>query len=210
MPRSSTSFPARPTEWAGFWPDLWLTRNNPICAAGNSNDTFSPQFTAHGPQSSGRRFIVFWGRAPTFIQAAVDWQLWTGDRGPATVDCGLVIGAVPFLVAGLLRVRLHGRQLSERVHPPDAAGDEHRHAAVALPALPVLHPVVSQRPAGHVAGPARPVQKLRRADFTALLHRGTADGRDFFELLAGFRQRVTDPRHPLHHFSRRPDCGHVH
>ena len=101
----------------------------------------------------------------------------------------LGVGAISFLVVGFLCVRLHGRQFSERVHPPDAAGNEHRHAAVALSALPVLHPVVSQRPAGDVAGAARPVQKLRRADFAALLHRRTADGCDVFGLLAGFRQQ---------------------
>ena len=40
------------------------------------------------------------------------------------MDCGLVAGAVSFLVAGFFRVWLHCRQFFERVHLPDAAGHE--------------------------------------------------------------------------------------
>jgi hypothetical protein len=55
-------------------------------------------------------------------------------------------------------------------------GIEHRLAAVALPALQIFDSVLPEHSARDVARIARSLQKLRRADFAALFHRGTAHG----------------------------------
>src|SRR5271170_330782 len=115
----------------------------------------------------------------------------------------------------LLRARLHRRQFSERVHLSDAAGLERRLAAVALSALQILNSVLPERPARDVALARRQMQKLPRADFTALLHRGTAHRRGVFKLLAEIRRRessiaIARSRVGLRHFSRRADLRDVH
>ena len=91
---------------------------------------------------------------------------------------------------------LHCRQLSERLHLPDAAGIERRLAAVALPALQIRDPVLPEHSARDVAYAARPLQKLRRAHLVALLHCGTAHGRGV-PWLAGWHSaiRITRCRH---------------
>ena len=93
----------------------------------------------------------------------------------------------------LLCARLHRRQLPERLHLPDAAGLERRLAAVALPALQILDPVLPEHAAADVADAARQMQKLRRAHLAALLHRGTVDRRGVSRLLAAIRRSS----HPL-------------
>ena len=126
-------------------------------------------------------------------QGAKAFEIWTGQPAPVAVMRRAVegkrlwafdtifnphnwaAGAVSFLVAGVLRVRLHRRQFPECLHLPDAAGLERRLAAVALSALQILHSVLPERAAADVADAARQMQKLRRADLAALLHRRTAD-----------------------------------
>ncbi len=120
-------------------------------------------------------------------------------------------GAVPFLVAGVLRVRLHRRQFPERLHLPDAAGLERRLAAVALSALQIRDSVLSQRAAADVALAARTLQELRRADLAALLRRGTADRPGVSRVLAGVRALIAPWLALVYcHLSRRPDHGDVH
>jgi len=138
----------------------------------------------------------------------------TLDLGLATVDCGLVFGAVSLLVGGVFRVRLHCRQFFERVHLPAAAEHEHRHAEVALPALRIFHPVVSEYSARDMARVARPLQQLRRADFAALFHSGIVERRGVFELLAEIRRSESSVsihanRSRLRGFSGGIDCGDV-
>ena len=145
----------------------------------------------------------------------IGFRLRTVGCGLATVDCELVPPAVPFLVAGFFRVWLHRRQFFERVHPPDAAGHEHCHAQVALPALQVFHPVVSEHSAGDMAGVARTLQKLRRAHLLALFRGRIAHGRGISKLLAGVRQRESPASvHAggpgLRGFSRGTDRGNIH
>src|SRR5207249_3123097 len=79
----------------------------------------------------------------------------------------------------------------ERLHSPHAARDERGETPVALPALPILDPVVPQRAAFHVAHPAWQVRQLPRSDLRALLPGRTAHGPRVPRLLADERRRIS-------------------
>ena len=71
---------------------------------------------------------------------------------------------------------VNGGEFSERVHPSNAAGREHRVPAVTLSELQILDPLVFEYSAADVGLSARQVQELRRENFGALFFGGTADG----------------------------------
>ena len=73
--------------------------------------------------------------------------------------------SIPFLVAGLLHVRLHGGQFSECLHSSNAAGPKHCVSRLALPSLSIRYSLVSQHPAAYLdlfAGQMRQLQSTHR------------------------------------------------
>ena len=88
---------------------------------------------------------------------------------------------------------------------------EHRLAAVALSALQVFHPVVSEHPAGDVARVARPLQKLRRAISPRYFIVELLTGVAFLGCWLAFGRNIAaSPGAGVRRLSRRPDRGHVH
>jgi len=81
----------------------------------------------------------------------------------------------------------------ERVHPPDAAGHEHRHAQVALPALQVFHPWYLNIPLVTWLALRGRCKNCGRAHLRALFRGGTAHGVAFLSCWLVFG----DAGHPL-------------
>ena len=70
---------------------------------------------------------------------------------------------LPLLVADLLCLWLHGGELPQCLYPSAAVRSKCRVAAFALSALQVLHPLVPECAAGHLAVSPGEMQKLWRA-----------------------------------------------
>src|SRR5438046_4106465 len=119
-------------------------------------------------------------------------------------------GSVSFLVAGLFHVWVHGGKLSQCLHLSNAARTEHRFSRLTLPALPICHPVVPERPPAYLAILARQMRQLQSAHFHPLLFGRAADRPAFSWALVGLRASIAWPCPCLLYFDWRLDCGNVH
>src|ERR1035441_10123314 len=102
------------------------------------------------------------------------------------------------------------RNCGASISTRDRSGPKHRVAPFPLSALPILHPLVSERPAGPLAVSAREVPQLRRAHLHPLFPGRTADGGDVPELLADVREPVCVARTHLRRIPGRSGRRHVH
>src|SRR5687768_11389659 len=72
--------------------------------------------------------------------------------------------------------RAGGRQLPERLYPPDPAGTIARASAVAVSGVRLLTALVRQPAARELRGDRRTLPEMPGADFTALPGGGAGDG----------------------------------
>src|SRR5438105_6274547 len=117
--------------------------------------------------------------------------------------------SLPFLVAGLLYILLHGWEFSERLHPSNAAGPKHCVSRLALSSLPICYSLVSERSAAYLDLFARQMRQLQSPHFDSLLFCGTAHRPAFPWALAGLWPAIARTGAGLLHLRRRLNRGHV-